>query len=43
MARVAAHRTLVGRCQRFEREIEDVAVGAEAFEGPREVGLRRNP
>jgi hypothetical protein len=30
-------------CQRFEREIEDVAVGAEAFEGPREVGLRRDP
>jgi len=30
-------------CQRFERKIEDVAVGAEAFEGPREVSLRRDP
>lgn len=30
-------------CQRLKRQIEDVAVGAEAFEGPREISLRRDP
>src|ERR1041384_8848930 len=29
-----------GGGERLEREVEDVAVGAEAFEGPGEVGLR---